>query len=388
MIAVAYRELPSSQNQCELTDEAGMSFAGFIGFLDPPTKETAPLAVKTLIEHGVAVKILTGDNERVTEKVAREVGLPIEGTLLGRDIERMDDKELADVVKKINLFAKLTPDQKRKIVQALRDSDHVVGFIGDGINDAPALRAADVGISVNNAVDIAKESADIILLEKSLMVLEAGIIEGRKVFGNIIKYIRMGASSNFGNVLSMLGASSLLPFLSLLPVQMLTQNLLYDISQVGIPLDHVDAEYLLKPRRWEIAGIARFMLFMGPVSSIFDYATFALMWFFFKANNPGAQNIFQTGWFVEGLLSQTLIVHMIRTRKIPFVQSRASLALILTTASVMLAGLYLPFSWLGEKLMFVHLPSAYFPWLLAILVSYCLLAQVAKNAFIRRYGYG
>lgn len=387
ILAVAQRALNSEQQSCELSDERDLQFLGYIAFLDPPAKETAASAIRGLSRYGVTVKILTGDNERVTEKIAKDVGLQVTGVLLGPQIESMSRSELRESVEKVNVFAKLTPDQKEKIINAFHDGGHVVGFIGDGINDAPALRAADVGISVNNAVDIAKESADIILLEKSLLVLEQGVIEGRKVFGNIIKYIKMGASSNFGNVFSMLGASSLLPFLPLRPVQMLTQNLLYDFSQVGIPLDQVDAEYLERPRRWEIGDIQRFMLFMGPVSSIFDYATFALMWFYFKANHLEAQSLFQTGWFVEGLLSQTLIVHMIRTRKIPFLQSRASGALLLTTTMVMGIGIYLPFSRLGRVLGFVALPGAYFPWLFAILILYCVLSQLVKNWFIKRYGY-
>ena len=387
VIAIATKEIPGTQPGCDLSDESGLTLLGYVAFLDPPTKESAFGAIQALARYGVAVKILTGDNERVTLKVAQEVGLSVDAVLLGHQIAAMSDEELRYAVEKPAIFAKLTPDQKQRIIHALHDGGHVVGFIGDGINDAPALRAADVGISVNNAVDIAKEAADIILLEKSLMVLEAGVIEGRKVFGNIIKYIKMGASSNFGNVLSMLGASSILPFLPLRPVQMLTQNLLYDFSQVGIPLDQVDQEYLEKPRRWEIEGIQKFMLFMGPVSSIFDYATFALMWFYFKANSPQSQGLFQSGWFVEGLVSQTLIVHLIRTRRIPFIQSRASLGLSLTTGTVVAAGLYLPFSKFGSTLGFVPLPLAYFPWFIGILLSYCILAQVMKSWFTKKYGY-
>ncbi len=387
VLAIATREMPEAGQNCELADEQDLCLIGYVAFLDPPAKESARQALEALAKYGVTVKILTGDNERVTEKVAREVGLPVVGTLLGSELVHLNDKALQQVVSTKNIFAKLTPDQKQRIIRALRESGHVVGFMGDGINDAPALNSADVGISVNNAVDIAKESADIILLEKDLLVLEQGVIEGRKVFGNIIKYIKMGASSNFGNVFSMLGASSVLPFLPLRPVQLLTQNLLYDFSQVGIPLDQVDAEYLEKPRRWEIDDIARFMLFMGPISSIFDYATFALMWFYFKANHPEVQSLFQSGWFVEGLLSQTLIVHMIRTRQIPFIQSRASVPLLLTTFFAMALGLWLPFSRLGSALGFVPLPLNYFAWLVAILLSYCVLTQIVKNWFIRRYGY-
>jgi P-type Mg2+ transporter len=387
LLAIASKEMSQGSHTCELADEKELTLVGYIAFLDPPTKDSAAAAVQALSKYGITCKILTGDNERVTEKVAKEVGLPVTGTLLGPQIVAMSDDELRVNVLKANIFAKLTPDQKQRIIEAFRAGGHVVGFIGDGINDAPALNAADVGISVNNAVDIAKESADIILLEKSLLVLEEGVVEGRKVFGNIIKYIKMGASSNFGNVFSMLGASSFLPFLPLRPVQMLTQNLLYDFSQVAIPLDRVDEDYIFTPRKWEIGDITKFMLTMGPVSSLFDYLTFAVMWFYFRANHPGAQSLFQTGWFVEGLLSQTLIVHMIRTRKIPFFQSRASWPLLMTTAIVMAIGIWLPFSLIGKNLGFVPLPGKYFVWLLALLLSYCALTQVAKNWFIRRYGY-
>jgi Mg2+-importing ATPase len=263
----------------------------------------------------------------------------------------------------------------------------VVGFMGDGINDAPALRAADVGISVDNAVDIAKESADLILLEKDLLVLEHGVIEGRRVFGNIVKYVKMGTSSNFGNMFSVVGASAFLPFLPMLPLQLLTQNLLYDFSQLAIPFDRVDEEYLLEPRRWKIDDIRRFMLFFGPVSSIFDYVTFALLFFVMKANTPDDQSLFQSAWFVEGLLSQTLIVHMIRTRMIPFLQSSPSLPLAIGTALVMAVGILLPFSPFNEALGMVPLPGIFFFWLAGILLSYAVLAQLVKTWFVRRYGY-
>ncbi len=387
IIAIATKKMPSSVNSCDLYDEKDLTLLGYTAFLDPPTKESARAAVQALTKYGVTVKVLTGDNERVTSKVAKDVGLDGESILLGHEISSMSDRELQSAIEKTTIFAKLTPDQKQRVIHGLRDRGHVVGFIGDGINDAPALRAADVGISVNNAVDIAKEAADIILLEKDLLVLEQGVIEGRKVFGNIIKYIKMGASSNFGNVFSMLGASCFLPFLPMLPIQMLTQNLLYDFSQLGIPLDQVDEEYLVKPRKWEISGIKRFMLFMGPVSSLFDYATFALLWFIFKANSPASQSIFQSGWFVEGLLSQTMIVHLIRTRKIPFLQSTASKPLLITTALVMGIGILLPFSSFGKGLGFVSLPWLFFPWLLVILASYCVLTQIMKSWFTKRYGY-
>jgi Mg2+-importing ATPase len=332
------------------------------------------------------VKVLTGDNEVVSRKICTQVGIDAENILLGGQIEGLSQEQLAEEVERRQVFAKLSPSQKERIVQALHRKGHVVGFLGDGINDAPALRAADVGISVDNAVDIAKESADIILLEKNLLVLEQGVVEGRTVFGNILKYIKMGASSNFGNVFSVLGASLLLPFLPMLPVQMLVQNLLYDFSQIAIPLDRVDKEYLAKPRKWEIGDIGRFMLCIGPISSIFDYSTFALMWFFFHADSPARQSLFQSGWFVEGLLSQTLIVHMIRTNRIPFIQSRAAWPLVLTTLAIMAAGILVPFSPLGSKIGMVPLPGAYFPWLLATLLGYALLTQLVKTWFVRKFG--
>ncbi|MDE1989669.1 MAG: HAD-IC family P-type ATPase, partial [Betaproteobacteria bacterium] len=276
--------------------------------------------------------------------------------------------------------------QKARVIKALHLRGHVVGFMGDGINDGPALKTADVGISVDTAVDIAKESADIILLEKSLMVLEEGVIEGRKVFGNIVKYIKMGASSNFGNMFSVLGASAWLPFLPMQAIQVLTNNLLYDFSQTAIPTDHVDEEYIAKPRRWDIANITRFMLMLGPISSIFDYATFALMYFVFKATTQVDSSLFQTGWFVESLLSQTLIIHIIRTGRIPFVQSRASLPLVLTSITICTVGLWLPYSPFAHALGFTPLPLQFWPYLVAILVGYLTLAHLMKSWFIHRYG--
>jgi Mg2+-importing ATPase len=387
VIAVAYKDVAAQdKKEYAVADESGLILLGFVAFYDPP-KETAALAIRNLAKHGVAVKVLTGDNDRVARKVAAEVGLAVDEILLGGVIDDMSDDELDNVVQRITLFAKLTPAQKERIVHSLHRKDHVVGFMGDGINDAPALKAADVGISVDNAVDIAKESADIILLEKSLLVLEDGVIEGRKVFGNIIKYVRMGASSNFGNMFSMLGASAILPFLPMAPVQLLSQNLLYDISQIAIPFDEVDKEYTEKPRRWEIKNISRFMLFIGPISSIFDYATFAVMWFVFKADTPAQQGLFQSGWFIEGLLSQTLVVHMIRTRHIPFVQSRASWPLIVMTSLIMIIGVMVPFSIYGRNIGLTPLPMSYFPWLAGILLSYCFLTQIVKNWFAKLFGY-
>jgi Mg2+-importing ATPase len=385
VIAVAYKVISAPRRTYSLNDETDMVLVGFLAFLDPP-KESAAEAIRALAHHGVSVKVLTGDNEVVTRKICNEVGLNVEHAVLGREIEEKSDEELDALVERTTVFAKLSPMQKSRVVKALQRSGHTVGFLGDGINDAPALREADVGISVDTAVDIAKESANIILLEKNLMVLEEGVIEGRRTFGNIIKYIKMGTSSNFGNMFSVLGASALLPFLPMLPLQLLVQNLLYDLSQTGIPFDSVDKEYLTVPRKWTVNDIGRFMLFIGPISSVFDYATFALMWYVFRANTEAGQSLFQSGWFIEGLLSQTLVVHMIRTGKIPFIQSRASLPLMLLTGAIMAAGIYIPFSPLASYLGLVSLPKAYFSWLALMLFSYCALTQVIKVWYIRKFG--
>ncbi|MCC7499862.1 MAG: magnesium-translocating P-type ATPase [Bryobacterales bacterium] len=386
VIAVGYRKFDLGKGAYSVADEAELVFAGLMAFLDPPKDSAAP-AIQALGDHGVAIKILTGDNDVVTRRICEDVGIDAGRILLGSEIGKMNDAELRDAVKRTTVFAKVSPAQKAKLIETLRECGHVVGFLGDGINDAPALREADIGISVNTAVDIAKESADIILLEKSLMVLEEGVLEGRRVFGNILKYIRMGTSSNFGNMFSVLGASAWLPFLPMQPVQLLVQNLLYDFSQTGIPFDRIDHEYLRKPRRWDVGAIGRFMLFFGPVSSIFDYLTFCLMWFFFGARSVDTQALFQSGWFVEGLLSQTLIVHIIRTRRVPFLESRASAPLIALTVAVMLGGLLLPFTTLGKALDLAPLPLSYFPFLAVILAGYCVLGQVVKGWYARRYGY-
>jgi Mg2+-importing ATPase len=313
------------------------------------------------------------------------VGLKIENAVLGRDVEAQSDAELAATAEHTTVFAKMSPLQKSRVIRALQARGHTVGYLGDGINDAAALKDADVGISVDTAVDIAKESADIILLEKSLMVLEEAVIEGRKTFANIIKYIKMTASSNFGNVFSVLIASIFLPFLPMLPIQILTQNLLYDISQISIPWDGVDQDYLKQPRKWDAGGLARFMVFIGPISSIFDVVTFLLMWYVFGANSIARQSLFQSGWFVVGLLTQTLIVHMIRTQHVPFIQSRAAMPVMLLTASIMAIGIYLPFSSVGAHLGLVPLTGSYFFWLAGILLSYCTLTQIVKRIYIRRF---
>ena len=386
VIAVAYREFGPDRESYSVDDESDMTLLGFILFLDPP-KESASVALRVLKEHAVRVKILTGDNEIISRRVCREVGLEAGEIVLGSQVDQLSDEELKWIAESATLFAKVSPTQKARIIHALKTGGHVVGFLGDGINDAAALREADVGISVNTAVDIAKESADIILLEKNLSVLEEGVLEGRKTFGNIFKYIRMGTSSNFGNVFSVLGASAWLPFLPMLPLQLLVQNLLYDLSQTAIPFDNVDDDFVRLPRKWQVGSIARFMIFIGPVSSIFDYATFCLMWFLFGAKEPAQQSLFQSAWFVEGLLSQTLVVHVIRTARIPFLQSRASWALGLLTTFIMALGVTIPYTRFGTNIGLMRLPGMYFLWLALILVTYCVLAQRIKSWFGREYGY-
>ena len=364
-------------------DESDLILAGYVAFLDPP-KATAKPALDALHALGVTVKILTGDNELVSRTVCAQVGLPVDRIVLGAEIEGMDDAALTVAAEAASVFARLSPSHKQRIIAALRARGHVVGFMGDGINDAPALRAADVGVSVDTAVDVAKESADIILLEKNLLVLAEGVREGRKVFSNILKYVRMGASSSFGNMFSVIGASALLPFLPMAPIQVLSNNLLYDFSQVPIPTDNVDADQIEKPRPWSIPQITRFILFIGPISSLFDYATFAAMWFLFKANTPAQAALFQTGWFVESLMTQTLIIHVIRTNGIPFVQSRASGALMATTAAIMLVGGLLPYSPLAPALGLTALPAGYWAFLAATLAAYLLLTQLVKTVLVRR----
>jgi Mg2+-importing ATPase len=403
VLAVATKKL-GKQTTLSKADECDLVLTGYLAFLDPP-KDSASKAIEALRQHGVTVKVLTGDNDLVTRKVCSEVGIHTEKILLGSQVETMSDPQLAEAVETMDVFARLSPMHKKRIVQALQQKGHVVGFMGDGINDAPALRAADVGISVDNAVDIAKESADVILLEKNLMVLEEGVLEGRKVFVNILKYIRMGASSNFGNMFSVLGASAWLPFLPMTPIQILTNNLLYDFSQVAIPTDNVGAQQIAKPRPWHMGEIAKFIMFIGPISSVFDYTTFAVMWFVFKcsqlnllpppelaarfANAPDADHtyaaaLFHTGWFVESLMTQTLIIHVIRTNLIPFVQSRSSWQLSMTTILIMGIGAYLPYSPLAAPLGFVPLPPLYWAILLATLLCYVGLTQLIKTWLIRK----
>ena len=385
VIALAYKEMPGAKDEpvYSVKDESDLILLGFLAFLDPP-KDTAAEALKLLHDLNVDVKILTGDNEIITAYICKQVGMPVENLLLGSKIEAMNEAQLAEAVRSASVFARLVPAHKERVVHALQSNGHVVGFMGDGINDAPALKAADVGISVDSAVDIAKESSDIILLENSLLILEQGVMEGRRVFGNIIKYIKMAASSNFGNMFSVVGASAFLPFLPMLPIQVLTNNLLYDFSQTTIPTDEVDADWLTKPRKWAIGEIQRFILFIGPISSIFDYLTFFIMLYIFNAWTDPA--LFHTGWFVESLFTQTLIIHVIRTNKIPFIESRASLPLIVTSVIIVAVGAWLTVSPLADALGFVPLPPQYWLLLAIMLVCYVILTQVVKAWFIRRFG--
>ncbi|MFF4215600.1 magnesium-translocating P-type ATPase [Streptomyces nondiastaticus] len=384
VLAVATRTFPAGCDAYTVADEDGLTLVGFLAFLDPP-KADAAAALRALADKGVAVKVVTGDNELVAARVCADVGIDVGAVVTGAEVDALDDGELRTLVRATTVFAKTNPVQKARIVRALRAEGHTVGFLGDGINDAAALRDADVGVSVDTAVDIAKESADIILLEKDLMVLEQGVEQGRTTFGNTIKYIKMTASSNFGNVFSVLVASAFIPFQPMLAIHLLVQNLAYDISQLATPWDRMDPEYLRGPRTWDAKGIARFMLFIGPISSVFDITTFLVLWNVFGADSDASQTLFQSGWFVEGLLSQTLIVHMIRTRKVPFIGSRASAPVMVMTAVVMAFGLLLPFSPLAPALSMEALPMSYFPWLIAILLAYCALTQAVKSWYIRRF---
>src|SRR5512140_2176974 len=385
VIALAYKQMPGASDEpvYAVKDESDLILLGFLAFLDPP-KDTAAEALKQLHGLSVDVKVLTGDNEIISTYICKQVGMPVEHLLLGSQIETMSETDLAEAASVTSVFARLAPAHKERIIRALQSKGHVLGFMGDGINDAPALKAADVGISVDSAVDIAKESSDIILMENSLLVLEQGVLEGRRVFGNIIKYIKMAASSNFGNMFSVVGASAFLPFLPMLPIQVLTNNLLYDFSQTTIPTDQVDADWLTRPRQWTIDKILRFILFIGPISSIFDYATFFLMLYVFNCwRNPA---LFHTGWFVESLFTQTLIIHVIRTNKIPFIESRASWPLALTSVLIVAVGAWLTVSPLARALGFVPLPPTYWLYLAAMLLGYALLTQVVKSWFLRRFG--
>lgn len=385
VLAVATRTMSNPRDTYTVADEEQLTLVGFLAFLDPP-KADAARALQGLADKGIAVKVVTGDNELVAARVCADVGLTVGHVVSGTEIDTLDDVELRALAARTGVFAKVNPVQKARIVRALQADGHTVGFLGDGINDAAALRDADVGISVDTAVDIAKESADIILLEKDLTVLEQGVVQGRTTFGNTIKYIKMTASSNFGNVFSVLVASAFIPFQPMLAIMLLVQNLVYDISQLATPWDRMDEEYLRGPRNWDAKGIGRFMLCIGPISSIFDITMFLIMWNVFGANSEAHSALFQSGWFIEGLLSQTLIVHMIRTRKIPFIQSRASWPVMVMTVLGVMTGLFLPFSPLASSLGFVPLPASYFPWLIGVLLAYCTLTQLLKTVYIRKFG--
>ena len=382
VVAIAYRKMDEipAKAAYHVSDESELVLLGFLSFFDPP-KESAQEALGKLKKLNIEVKILTGDNESITSYICKQVGMTSGKVLLGPAIEKLTDKELAAIVSDYDIFARLVPAQKQRIIEALQQNGHVTGFMGDGINDAPALKAADIGISVDSAVDVAKESSDIILLENNLLVLEQGVAEGRSVFGNIIKYIKMAASSNFGNMFSVVGASAFLPFLPMLPIQVLTNNLLYDFSQTTIPTDKVDQDWLVKPRKWTISELQRFILFIGPISSIFDYVTFFVMLVVFHGRNNEA--LFHTGWFVESLFTQTLIIHVIRTNKIPFIESRASWQLMASSLLIVAVGAWLTVSPLAPALGFVPLPALYWPILAAILLCYVLLTQLVKNLLIR-----
>jgi len=413
VLAIAQKVNPAPVGAFSVKDETAMTLIGYLAFLDPPKDDSAK-AIQTLLEYGVTTKILTGDNDKVTRTICKQVGLRIDNLLLGSDVEDMDDNELGKAVEKTNVFAKLSPEHKARIVRVLREKGHVVGFMGDGINDAAAMRAADIGISVDTAVDIAKESADIILLEKDLMVLEEGLIEGRKTYANMVKYIKMTASSNFGNMFSVVLSSALLPFLPMLSIHILFLNLIYDISCSTIPWDNVDKEFLQKPRKWEASSVGSFMIWIGPTSSVFDLTTYLLMYFYIcpKFVSGGVlfndipvgtlietglfagfdmrytyMAMFHAGWQVESMWSQTFVIHMIRTPKIPFIQSRAAWPLTTLTCAGIALLTYIPFTSFGRRLDLVPLPGEYFIWLVATILLYMLLATCMKRAYVKHYGH-
>ncbi|MGD0336373.1 MAG: magnesium-translocating P-type ATPase [Candidatus Omnitrophota bacterium] len=382
VLAIGYKNFDNKKAAYSKDDEKDLILKGYVAFLDPP-KPSSKRAIQALKKLGIDFKVLTGDNELVTRKICSEVGLNVEGLVTGDTVEKASDEELKGLVEKTNIFARLSPMQKERIIRALHDNGHIVGYLGDGINDAPALKTSDVGISVNNAVDIAKESADIILLRKNLMVLEDGVIEGRKTFGNIIKYIKMGSSSNFGNMFSMTGGSLFLPFLPMLPIQILLNNFLYDVSQIAIPTDNVDKEYVLRPRPWNVKYIRNFMMIIGPISSIYDFLTYGVMLFIFHAS----AELFHTGWFIESLCTQTLVIHIIRTGKIPFIESRPSAFLMLMSIIIVSLGIAIPFTPLAKPFGFVKPPPMYFVALFIMVITYLFLVQVVKKWFIKKYGY-
>ncbi len=382
VLALGYKDVENKKDVYAKDDEANLILKGYLAFYDPP-KPTVKRTIETLNRLGVEVKVLTGDHELVTKKICSDVGINIRGLVTGDKVDKLSEKELREVIKTTNVFARFSPLQKERVIQALRANNHVVGYLGDGINDAPALKAADVGISVNNAVDIAKESADIILLHKSLIVLGDGIREGRRTFGNIVKYIKMGSSSNFGNMFSMVGGSLFLPFLPMAPIQILLNNFLYDLSQIAVSTDEVDKEYIMRPRPWDVKTIKRFMLIFGPISSLFDFLTFGVLIFIFKAD----ESLFHTGWFLQSLFTQTLVIHVIRTGKVPFVESQPNKFLVFMSLLVVTIGLVLPFSPLAGPFGFVIPPSGYFIALYLIVVAYLSTVQIVKSWFVKKYGY-
>lgn len=408
VLAIAQKSNPSPAGAFGVTDECDMVLMGYLAFLDPPKESTAD-AIKALKAHGVTTKILTGDNDKVTRTICKQVGLKVRNMLLGSDLENMSDQELAKAAETTDVFAKLTPGQKARVVSVFRENGHTVGFMGDGINDASAMKSADIGISVDTAVDVAKESADIVLLEKDLMVLEEGIIEGRKTYANMIKYIKMTASSNFGNMFSVLAASALLPFLPMESLQLIFLNLIYDLSCTAIPWDNVDEEFISVPRKWDASSVGSFMMWIGPTSSVFDWMTYIFMYFVFcplfvskgvlyndLASHFAAADLvrmqtayvamFQTGWFIESMWSQTLVIHMIRTPKLPFIQSHASAPLTLMTFTGIGVLTIIPFTTFGRMLGFVALPTAYFAYLIPCILLYMVLATSLKKAYVRHYG--
>ncbi|MFC0234642.1 magnesium-translocating P-type ATPase [Vagococcus entomophilus] len=382
VIAVAYKQDARMDANYSVSDESQMVLLGFVGFLDP-AKQSAKTAIASLHQHGVKVKVLTGDNEIVSRKVCADVGIEVDEVLTGVQIAEMTDEELTKKIEDVNLFAKLDPMQKSRIIELLQKNGHSVGFMGDGINDAPALRKADVGISVDTAADITKDASSIILLQKSLNVLEDGIIEGRKVFSNMMKYIKITISSNFGNVFSVLIASAFLPFLPMLSIQLLIQNLIYDMAQLTIPWDNVDEEETRLPVKWATKGLVKFTLCLGPVSSIFDVITFLVLWFVFHANTLASSSLFQTGWFLVGLISQTLIVHIVRTRKLPFIQSRASLPVVLSTLGAICTGILIVATPLRNLFEFQSVPKNYWFWLVGIVATYVVVLEGVKHLYIR-----
>jgi len=382
VLGVSYRRVEEKPTY-SVKDERDMIFLGFIAFMDPP-KETSKESTRLLKESGIELKILTGDNELVTRKVCEQLGFEIKGVVLGSDVAKLQDPALARIVEKANVFARVSPAQKDRIMNALKRNGHVVGFLGDGINDATSMHTADVGISVENAVDVAKESADIILLHKDLTVLNEGVLEGRKTFGNTMKYTLMGISSNFGNMFSAAGASVFLPFLPMLPIQILLNNLLYDMSEVTIPTDNVDEEYIQKPKRLDVTYIRNFMIFFGPISSIFDFLTFFIMLQVFSVYVP-FEPLFQTAWFIESLCTQTLVIFAIRTRKSPFYKSKPSKPLLLTSLIVVGVALILPYTILGAWFKFVRPPVTFFVFLIGFVGAYLMLVEVLKRLFYKRY---